>query len=314
MTDAATRWLEQPAAVLGHVLAAQAAGRRMALLVVTETAGGALRAPGALIAVDGDGAMAGYVSNGCVDADIALQAAQALAEGRPRRLRYGAGSPWPDIRLPCGGSVEIAVLPDPAAGPLHALTTALDARRDARFAIGPEGIVPDPAGPALILRPAPRLRLAGRGAALAAVARVGLAAGFEVAAASPDPADLAALAGLGVAPVTALSVPAATPPVHDDPRTAVLLLFHDHDWEPALLRQALDGPAGFIGALGSRRTHAARLQGLRAAGVPEAQLARLHGPLGLVGSLREANLIALSALAQVTAALEAGGGLASHAA
>jgi xanthine dehydrogenase accessory factor len=304
MTRAETRWLDHPGDVLAHLLRQNAAGRRAALLVVTETVGGALRAPGALAAVEADGTMAGYVSNGCVDADIALQALAAMQEGRMRQLRYGAGSPWPDIRLPCGGSVELALVPDPDPALLSALASELDARRPGLLRLDTAGLVAR-GGDAYLLRPRPRLRLAGRGAALAALARLGVAGGFEVRAASPDADDLAALQACGVARTDTLSVPAEVPPVEDDPWTAVALLFHDHDWEPALLRQALDGRAAFIGALGSRRTHAARLESLRRAGVPEAQLARIVGPLGLVGSLRDANMIAVSALAQMVAALQA---------
>lgn len=150
------------------------------------------------------------------------------------------------------------------------------------------------------LRPRPALRLAGRGAALGAMARTGVAAGFAVSVASPDPADLAALRPLALTGSHHLELPGDLPPVTDDADTAVVLLFHDHEWEPALLRQALEGPAPFIGAMGSRRTHAARLQALRAAGVDETDLGRITGPLGLVPSLHEANLIAVSALAQVT--------------
>lgn len=299
---AATRWSEDAGEILRHVLDQRRAGQACGLVAVTATSGGALRAPGALAAVASDGSMVGYVSNGCVDGDIAAQMLAAMDAKAPRVVRYGAGSPWQDIRLPCGGSVELALIPDPLTAPLADLAEDLTDRRRPEIdlcavaGVRLAGITAN----RFTLRPRPALRLAGRGAALGAMARTGVAAGFAVSVASPDPGDLEDLEALGLTGAHHLALPGDLPPVADDADTAVVLLFHDHEWEPALLCQALDGPAPFIGAMGSRRTHAARLQTLRAAGVDEAALARITGPLGLVPSLHEANLIALSALAQVT--------------
>lgn len=301
----ATRWSEDAAEILGHVMERHRAGQACGLVVVTETSGGALRAPGALAAIDADGAMAGYVSNGCVDGDIVAQMLSAMGARAPRVIRYGAGSPWQDIRLPCGGAVELALIPSPRLAPLAALARDLaDRRRPVMDLTAIAGTaLADASARRFALRPRPALRLAGRGAALGAMARTGAAAGFAVSVASPDPTDLAALESLPLTGAHHLELPGDLPPVTDDTDTAVVLLFHDHEWEPALLRQALEGPAPFIGAMGSRRTHAARLQALRASGVEEPALDRITGPLGLVPSLHEANLIAVSALAQVTAHL-----------
>lgn len=295
----ADRWSEDAGEILGHVVDCHRQGLACGLVVVTDTIGGALRAPGALAAIDSHGAMVGYVSNGCVDGDIIAQLLDAMRAMAPRVVRYGVGSPWQDLRLPCGGGVELALIPTPRTDRVAQLYDALSARQEAVLNLdmlcGPVPVMHR----AFALRPRPALRLAGRGAALGAMARAGAAAGFEISVASPDPLDLDALADLSLRAMHHLAVPGDMPDAADDPDTAVVLLFHDHDWEPALLKQALDGPAGFIGAMGSRRTQAARLLALRADGVEESQLVRIIGPLGLVESLREANLIALSALAQI---------------
>jgi xanthine dehydrogenase accessory factor len=78
-----------------------------------------------------------------------------------------------------------------------------------------------------------------------------------------------------------------------------VFLFHDHAWESSLLEQALTQPWFFIGAMGSRRTHARRLAALRERGLPEEALARIVAPLGLIPSARDPVTMALSALAQV---------------
>jgi len=77
------------------------------------------------------------------------------------------------------------------------------------------------------------------------------------------------------------------------------LMFHDHDWEVALLSQALSSEAFYIGAMGSERTHKLRCEALGEAGVSAENIARIKGPIGLIPSMRDANLLALSALAEI---------------
>jgi xanthine dehydrogenase accessory factor len=89
-----------------------------------------------------------------------------------------------------------------------------------------------------------------------------------------------------------------------DAHSAFLTLFHDHDWEPHLLRSALTKPMRFIGSLGSHRTHDMRCDTLRHMGVSDTSLARLRGPIGLVPSLRDASSIAVSALAEIVATFQ----------
>ena len=86
-----------------------------------------------------------------------------------------------------------------------------------------------------------------------------------------------------------------------DRRTAVVALTHDPKLDDPALQAALRSPAFYIGALGSRKTHAARLERLAAAGFTSEQTARVHGPVGLsIGALSPAE-IAISVLAQITA-------------
>ena len=96
-----------------------------------------------------------------------------------------------------------------------------------------------------------------------------------------------------------LNDPNNPPEVTDDARTAMVCLFHDHDWEGSLLRQALAGPAFYIGAMGSKRTHENRCQTLLEMGVAQNQIDRIHGPIGLIPALRDARLLAISILAEI---------------
>ena len=88
-----------------------------------------------------------------------------------------------------------------------------------------------------------------------------------------------------------------------DARTAVVLLTHDPKIDDPALRAVLPTAAFYVGALGSTRTHAKRLQRLGEAGMNEADLARIHGPAGLSIGARTPAEIAISVLAQMTQVL-----------
>ena len=76
-------------------------------------------------------------------------------------------------------------------------------------------------------------------------------------------------------------------------------MFHDGDWEDNLLMHALTGKAFFVGAVGSRKTQARRKARLIRAGLTEQQVDRLHGPIGLIPSMRDASMLAISTLSQI---------------
>lgn len=85
-----------------------------------------------------------------------------------------------------------------------------------------------------------------------------------------------------------------------DARTAVVLLTHDPKVDDPALLAVLPTPAFYVGALGSTRTHAKRLQRLAEAGVSEADRSRIHGPAGLDIGARTPAEIAISVLAEMT--------------
>ena len=90
-----------------------------------------------------------------------------------------------------------------------------------------------------------------------------------------------------------------------DHRTAIVVLAHDPKLDDPALAVSLASEAFYIGALGSTRTHAKRLERLRALGLDEAQLARIHGPVGLAIGAKSPAEIAISTLAQITQVLHA---------
>lgn len=92
------------------------------------------------------------------------------------------------------------------------------------------------------------------------------------------------------------------------PRSALVALTHDPKIDDPALTTALESNCFYIGALGSKKTHAGRLARLKSSGLSDAQLARIHGPIGLAIGARSPAEIAISILAEITHELRTGGG------
>ena len=285
---------EHPQDVLSHWLTWRQAGP-VALVVISDTEGGSVRSQGSLMAVTADGRRSGYISGGCIDADVALRARDALASNETVTLRYGAGSPFIDMPLPCGGAIEIMIYPDADETILRTCHDQLAARRPAMLAL--PGLATMPA-----FYPKLRLRIAGRGADALALARLVQASGYELVLQLRDGEDVEAARQAGLSPVTALQSPGSLPPLTDDPWTAFVLMFHDADWETVLLKQALEGQAFYIGAVGSRLSQANRRERLRSELGDSAPIERIRGPVGLIPSTRDASMLAISTLAEIISA------------
>jgi xanthine dehydrogenase accessory factor len=120
---------------------------------------------------------------------------------------------------------------------------------------------------------------------------------------------LAAMAGMAgyavrvIDPRTAFATKARFPGVTLGPRSALVVLAHDPKIDDPALEAALGSAAFYVGALGSKKTHAARLERLEARGFSKGQLTRIHGPVGLGIGARSPSEIALSILAQMTQTL-----------
>lgn len=220
----------------------------------------------------------GYLSNGCVDADIIARARCGQSGG----FIYGEGSPYKDIMLPCGGQLIVEIIQRPDHQLILTALKTLESRQDTELKLGRVSV---------LLVPRLKLRIAGRGAACLALVDLAKSCGFDVLIQSPD-ADI-------VTEAQHLTNPNAPPSVADDHRTAVVCLFHDHDWEAALLQQALSSPAFYIGAMGSERTHKIRCKNLSVLGVSDEDISRIKGPIGLVPAQRDARLLAVSVLAEI---------------
>lgn len=278
--------------VLELVLREREAGRPAVLAVIVGLAATSVRDVGSLMAVLPDGGYAGSFSGGCIEAAIVAEALDTLRAGAPRETRYGAGSPYIDVRLPCGGGVDILFVPDPDATAIGAAVSALQHRREAVLTFE-SALLPS-------TRYQPRLRVAviGQGAETLAMLRQTRAFHAEVELITSDATLAEQSSALGQKART-LMTPSSIGTIDADPWTAIVLLFHDHDWEIDVLRAALASRAFWIGAMGGKRTREARTRALLAAGCDQAEVARVRSPIGLLPSARDPHTLALSALAEM---------------
>lgn len=285
----------------------------MALATVIATWGSAPRARGSHMLVHADGRFEGSVSGGCVEGEVLHAAAETIADGRVRRLDYGITDDraWA-VGLPCGGEIAVLVQPIGANGFAPDLFDRIAAARASGAALtittdlagGLSRIGEAPGADRFVNRYAPPRRLLIVGAVQIAQALADMARLIDIRTILIDPRArfLTADRFPGVArddrwPDEAIAG------LRPDSATAVVTLSHDPKIDDPALIAALRSPAGYIAALGSRRSHAARIARLDAAGITPAQLDRLDAPAGLaIGALGPAE-IALSIAAGMVRAL-----------
>ncbi|MDV7142110.1 XdhC family protein [Tropicimonas sp. TH_r6] len=280
------------------------------LAMIVGVEGPSYRPVGAAMCVFADGRRAGTLSSGCVEADITLHALETLEAGRPRQIRYGRGSPFLDIQLPCGGGLDILLLPNPDRAVLEQLVRDRRERRVCLLEIetetGAMRCLPDGDsgrdGDVFRMRYVPDIRFLvfGKGPEASTFAALVQSAGYPNLLLSPDRETLEEAAGLGCG-TRHLVAQRMPEDLGVDPWTAVILFFHDHDWEPPILKGALETNAFYIGSQGSQRARDARMLELEAMGVSEAARGRLFGPVGLIPSARDAGTLAVSVLAEILA-------------
>lgn len=288
----------------------------MAIATVLSTWGSAPRPQGSQMLVHADGRFEGSVSGGCVEGEVLHAAAEAIVDGQFRRLRFSVGDDqaW-EVSLPCGGEIEVIVQPVAEGGYPPALFDALASGRSAGHSVavttdlasGASRIGDAPGDGAFVNRCAPPRRLLIIGAVQIAQSLAAFAGALDTRTTIIDPRDrfrteerFPGLVLDGRWPDEAI---AALAP---DASTAVVTLSHDPKIDDPALMAALASPAGYIAALGSRRSHAKRLERLGEAGVGKEALARIDAPAGLpIGALGPAE-IALSVAAGMVKALRGG--------
>lgn len=297
-----------------------------AIATVVSTWGSAPVPPGAQLVVAPGERFEGSVSGGCVEVDVLVEAADAMADGKPKLLEYGVSddAAW-RAGLACGGTIRVLVEPLTGADLpfLDAIIEARQARRTLVVATrasdgvrqlfaesdapaelcstlspGTVGLIDTLDGQVFVRHLAPALRVIVAGATHIGqvFAEIATLAGFSVTVVDPRPmfASVERFSGVEIA-----NWPETFDALGLDARTAVVTLTHTSHIDDQALAAALRSPSLYIGALGSRGTHAKRLQRLKAQGFSDEDLARIHAPIGLDIGAKGPAEIAVSILAEI---------------
>lgn len=281
----------------------QSQGKKSGLATLVAIDGSSPRPIGAQIAVAEDGAHCGVISSGCAEEAIIAATLQAAKEGATHITRYGKDSPFLDIELPCGSGLDILF----CSTGLEALTadvTALHAKRRTAYVRMADDLslsVADTATPdAMAYPPDYHLHVFGAGPHFTCFAELAHSLGYKLFAHSTDAAALAHLTARGI-DGQAMTHKTAFSPQGFDTHSGVITLFHEHNLEVPILQAALNSEAHFIGALGSRKTHAQRLDILDMQGPFARPTSDIVGPVGLDIGAADPAEIALSIMAQIVA-------------
>ncbi len=287
-------------------------GEPMAIATVVSTWGSAPRPKGSHMLVHADGRFEGSVSGGCVESDILATAANVIA-GAPFSLRsYGVAdaAAW-EVGLPCGGEIAVMVQPVSAEGFDPELFDRIAQARDEGDALtvstdltsGHSDARPLETGQVFVNRydPPRRLLIVGAVQIAQSLAQLATTLGIETVVIDPRARFLTEERFPGVTlddrwPDEAIAA------YRPGPSTAVVTLSHDIKIDDPALIAALSSDAAYVGALGSRKSHAARRERLAAEGITPEQLERIDAPVGIdIGAIGPSE-IALSVAAAMIGA------------
>ncbi len=313
-----------------------AAGEQVAAATVVQVMGSAPRPLGARLAVTDRGDLVGSVSGGCVEGAVIQEAEAVLRDGVPRRVRYGISDErgW-EVGLACGGIIDVLIQPaepilwrrladEQQAGRPCAMITVIDP--DSAH-LGHQAVLDTSTLPRCLVErgpvaerlqsplagidvgievlvepflPRPQLVIVGAVHTARPLTRMAQMLGFRVVVVDPR-GRFADRDRFPEADEIRVEWPdQALAELALDGRSAVVVLTHDPKIDEPALQAALQTDAYYLGAIGSRKTHADRFS--RLAHLGEDCLARIHGPIGLDIGAQSPEELALSILAEIVAA------------
>jgi xanthine dehydrogenase accessory factor len=308
---------------------------RVALATVVGTWGSAPVPVGGQMVMAPDGRFEGSVSGGCVEGEIIAEAESILEDGKPKTLTFGVAddTAW-QVGLPCGGEIKVFLERLDAERGLNLVERAIEARSSRRGMLvktrlgdghrelfergdaraddairqhleaGESDLIDTPEGEVFLhaLVPPARVLVIGATHIGQILAQLVKLTGHEVIVIDPRTAFAAETRFPGIRLDTEWPQD-SIPRIGLDPYTAVVALAHVGHIDDEALKLALRSNCFYIGALGSKRTHAKRTQRLKEAGFTDEEIARVHCPIGVNIGAQSPPEIAVSIMAEVVLAL-----------
>jgi xanthine dehydrogenase accessory factor len=293
-----------------------ASGHRCELITVVKTWGSSPRPEGAMLAMCDDGRVVGSVSGGCIEDDLIHRVrTQGLTRIAPEIVTYGITADEAHrFGLPCGGTIQLVIEPLSASSQITELLQRLASHelvaRRLDLRTGEVTLGPAHAGMGLqvssttfttIHGPRWRLLIIGAGQLSRFLAQIAVGMDYHVTVCDPREEYRTDWQVDGVELVHGMPDDVVIE-MHIDARTAVLALTHDPKLDDLALMEALKSDAFYVGAIGSRANNARRRERLKLFDLDDAQLSKLHGPVGIYIGSKTLPEIAVSILAEMTAA------------
>ncbi|MGE0612645.1 MAG: XdhC family protein [Hyphomicrobiales bacterium] len=318
--------------ILDTICAWLGEGRALALATVVETWRSAPVGVGGQLVVDAQGNFEGSVSGGCVEAEVVARSPEVISTAVPQLLEFGVEdeTAW-KVGLPCGGNIRVLLSPLARENALKALGAVQEARNGRRPVVAVTSLADGTlaaieAGEAkraggdleaaletgtsrlgradegeVFLQaylPPPRILISGATHIAQILIRLASDSGYGAVIVDPRGAFASddRFAGADIVvdwPVDAL------PSLGLDGFTAVVALAHQGEIDDQALFAALRSPVFYVGALSSRRTHAKRIGRLMKMGLSEAEIARIHAPIGLDIGAETPGEIAVSIMSEI---------------
>jgi xanthine dehydrogenase accessory factor len=290
-------------------------GHRVILATIVETWGSSPRPAGAMLAVRGDGLVAGSVSGGCVEDDLIYRIRnRSLAVEKPEIATYGISKDEATrYGLPCGGKLELVLEPVNDRQTLVKLLESVDRHElvartldlesgkvTVRAATRGDDLSFDRRRLTTVHGPRWRLLIIGAGQLSQYLAQMAQALDYSVTVCDPR-AEYADTWNVEGSILTREMPDDVVLEMKLDSHSAVVAVTHDPKLDDLALMEALKSPAFYVGALGSRLNSSKRRERLLMFDLSHAELDRLHGPIGLSIGSKTPPEIAVSILAEMTA-------------
>ncbi len=278
----------------------QAEGLKTGLATLVHIDGSSPRPLGAQIGVAEDGRHCGVISSGCAEDAIIAETLRHIEGKTDQITRYGKGSPYIDVTLPCGSGLDILFNGDIAD--LTRQVASLHQRRKPAFVTVNDdnrlSVTPENRANAFFYPPDYVMHVFGAGPQMVHFAQLAKTLGYQLDLHSTDEATIATLESQQIS-VSQMNHQSRFKPNLFDEYSSVITLFHEHNLELNILHSALDSKAHFIGAMGSQKTHTQRAELLAMQPPTKRPFDDIHGPVGLDIGATDPAEIALSILAQI---------------
>jgi xanthine dehydrogenase accessory factor len=304
--------------VLKRIAEWRSGGHRVVMGTIIRTWGSAPRPIGSVVAIRGDGQVAGSVSGGCIEDDLVDKVRHgSLGLAAPERTTYGISAEEANrFGLPCGGTLELVLEPVSERSHIETLLARLaeggrvrrtldlrtgEATLDTGSAVeGADVLQVDARKMVTFHGPRWRLLIIGAGQMTQYLATMARALDYEVLICDPREEYANGWEVEGTRLVRTMPDDTVIE-MRPDAHTAIIALTHDPKLDDLALIEALKSEAFYVGAIGSRANQEKRRQRLLDFDVTPEQIARMHGPVGLKNGARTPPEIAVSILAQLTA-------------